>query len=60
MRYKYYLIIFTDYSETTGKQTSKAAMMKDARTYCRIWNLEECVKEVIEISEEEYNRRQNR
>ena len=57
---KYYLITFTDYTETVGKQTSKAAMMKDARTYCRIWNLEEGVKEVIEISKEEYDRRQNR
>ena len=25
---KYYKIIFSDYSETTGKQTSKSAMMK--------------------------------
>lgn len=56
---KYYKIIFSDYSETTGKQTSKAAMLKDARQYCRAWNLEETVKEVIEITEEEYNSRRS-
>ena len=54
---KYFLITFSDYSETIGKQTSKAAMMKDARHYCKIWNLSETVREVIEISEEEYKRR---
>ena len=53
---KYYKIIFSDYSETIGKQTNKTAMMKDARAYCRMWNLEETIKEVIEISEAEYNR----
>ena len=51
---KYYKIIFSDYSETIGHQTSKAAMLKDARRYCRIWNLTETVKEVIEITPEEY------
>lgn len=56
---KYYKIIFSDYSETIGKQTSKAAMLKDARQYCRVWNLEETVKEVIEITEEEYNSRRS-
>lgn len=54
---KYYLIIFSDFSETIGKQTSKAAMMKDARTYCIMWNLTETVREVIEISYEEYERK---
>ena len=54
---KYYLIIFSDYSETIGKQTTKAAMMKDARAYCRAWNLTETVKEVREITEKEYNSR---
>jgi hypothetical protein len=52
---KYYKIIFSDYSETIGKQTSKAAMLKDARQYCIAWNLEETVKDVIEITETEYN-----
>lgn len=52
---KYYRIIFSDYSETIGKQANKAAMEKDARAYCRAWNLEETIKEVIEISETEYN-----
>ena len=52
---KYYKIIFSDYSETIGKQTSKAAMERDARQYCRAWNLEETVKDVIEITETEYN-----
>jgi hypothetical protein len=52
---KYYKIIFSDYSETIGKQTSKAAMERDARQYCRVWNLEETVKDVIEITETEYN-----
>ena len=54
---KYYLVTFSDYSETIGKQTSKSAMMKDARQYCRMWNLSETVKEVKEITEEEYNSR---
>ena len=54
---KYYKIIFSDYSETIGKQTSKAAMERDARAYCRAWNLEETVKDVIEITETEYNSR---
>lgn len=52
---KYYKIIFSDYSETIGKQANKAAMEKDARAYCRAWNLEETIKEVIEIAETEYN-----
>lgn len=51
---KYYKIIFSDYSETTGKQTSRAAMEKDARLYCKMWNLSETIREVIEISETEY------
>ena len=54
---KYYIVIFSDYSETIGKQKSKAAMMKDARQYCRMWNLSETVQEVKEITEEEYNSR---
>lgn len=52
---KYYKIIFSDYSETIGKQANKAAMERDARAYCRAWDLEETVKDVIEISETEYN-----
>ena len=54
---KYFLVIFSDYSETIGKQKSKAAMLKDARQYCRMWNLSETVREVMEITEEEYNSR---
>ena len=54
---KYFLITFSDYSETIGKQKTKAAMMKDARAYCRAWNLSETVTDVTEISEEEYNNR---
>ena len=54
---KYYLITFSDYSETIGKQANKAAMLKDARLYCRQWGLIETVKEVTEISEAEYNSR---
>ena len=54
---KYYLITFSDYSETIGKQTSKTAMLKDARLYCRQWQLTETVKEITEISEAEYNAR---
>lgn len=54
---KYYKIIFSDYSETIGKQANKAAMMKDARQYCRLWNIEETVQEVVEITETEYNER---
>ena len=51
---KFYKVIFSDYSETVGKQTSRAAMERDARQYCKIWNLSETVREVIEISEAEY------
>lgn len=54
---KYFLVVFSDYSETIGKQKSKAAMMKDARQYCKMWNLSETVREVMEITEEEYNSR---
>jgi hypothetical protein len=56
---KYYKIIFSDYSETIGKQTSKAAMLKDAKAYCRAWDLTETIKEIIEISETEYNSKLN-
>ena len=51
---RFYKIIFSDYSETIGKQKNKAAMLKDARAYCRAWDLSETVKETIEISESEY------
>lgn len=54
---KYYKIIFSDYSETIGTQKNKSEMMKDARHYCQIWNLSETVREVIEITEAEYNSR---
>ena len=54
---KYYLVIFSDFSETVGKQTSKSAMMKDARMYCKMWNLAETVREVKEITPEEYESR---
>lgn len=56
---KYYKIIFSDYSETIGKQTSKAAMERDARNYCKLWDLTETVKEIIEITETEYNSKKN-
>lgn len=52
---KYYKIVFSDYSETIGKQTSKTAMLRDARLYCKQWRLSETIKEVVEISETEYN-----
>ena len=54
---KYYQIIFSDYSETIGKQKNKSEMMKDARQYCRMWDLTETVIDVIEITEEDYKRR---
>ena len=54
---KYYLVIFSDYSETVGKQTSRAAMERDARAYCHMWGLSETVREVQEITAEEYSRR---
>ena len=54
---KYFLITFSDYSETIGKQTSRAAMERDARQYCKLWNLTETVREVAEITEAEYNAR---
>lgn len=54
---KFYKIIFSDYSETIGKQANRAAMERDARKYCRMWNLSETVREVVEITETEYNER---
>ena len=54
---KYYLVIFSDYSETVGKQTNRAAMERDARQYCKTWGLSETVREVTEITAEEYSRR---
>ena len=54
---KYYKIIFSDYSETIGKQKNKREMMKDARQYCRAWNLSETVQEIVEITEAEYSSR---
>ena len=51
---KYYKVIFSDYSETVGKQTNKQKMLADARLYCRQWQLTETVTEVIEISEVDY------
>jgi hypothetical protein len=56
---KYFKIIFTDYSETIGKQTTANNMLRDARQYCRAWNLEEGIKAVIEISKEEYESLKN-
>ena len=52
---KYYKIIFSDYSETIGTAASKAEALKNGRHYCKIWNLSETVREVIEITEAEYN-----
>lgn len=54
---KYYLILFTDCTDTIGKQTSKTAMMKDAKHYCKAWGLDCTVQNIIEITEEEYNSR---
>lgn len=54
---KYYLILFTDCTDTIGKQTSKTAMMKDAKYYCKAWGLDCTVQNIIEITEEEYNSR---
>ena len=54
---KFYKIIFSDYSETIGKQTNRANMERDARKYCKMWNLSETVREVVEITETEYNER---
>lgn len=51
---KFFLITFSDYTETIGKQTSKSAMLKDARLYCKRWNLDCNVKDVTEITEAEY------
>lgn len=54
---KFYLITFTDYSETIGKAANKAEMRKSANLYCRQWQLEERVESITEISEAEYNSR---
>ena len=54
---RFYKIIFSDYSETIGKQANRAAMERDARKYCKMWNLSETVREVVEITETEYNER---
>lgn len=54
---KYYKIIFTDGSETIGKQKNKTEMRKDANLYCRQWQLSERIQSINEISEAEYNSR---
>ena len=54
---KYYLITFSDWSETIGKGPNKAAIQKDARMYCKLWRLAETVRDIQEITEEEYNKR---
>lgn len=51
---RYYKIIFSDYSETIGTAANKAEALKNGRHYCKIWNLSETVREVVEISENEY------
>jgi len=51
---RYYKVIFSDYSETVGKQENKQKMLADARLYCKMWNLSETVRDVLEISEKEY------
>lgn len=52
---KYYKIIFSNYSETIGKQENRQKMLADARKYCRLWGLSETVTDVQEITETEYN-----
>lgn len=54
---KYYLFTFSDYSETIGTAANKAEAMKNGRHYIKIWNLDIFLKNVIEISESEYNAR---
>ena len=53
---KYYRIVFSDFSETIGKQQNKQKMIADARLYCRQWQLTETVRDVYEITEAEYIR----
>jgi hypothetical protein len=52
---KYFKVIFSDYSETIGTYKTKTEAEKGARHYCKIWNLDIVPREVIEISESEYN-----
>lgn len=54
---KYYQINFTDGTQTIGKEANKAAMRKAASLYCRQWQLEERVEDIIEITEAEYTSR---
>ncbi len=54
---RYYLISFSDYSETIGKAKNRNDMLRDANAYCRAWNLSETIRDVREITEEEYNSR---
>ena len=54
---KYYLISFSDYSDTIGKAANKTEMRKSANLYCRQWQLDCKVSEIVEISEAEYNSR---
>ena len=54
---KYYLITFSDYTETIGTAKNKRDMERDARAYCRRWGLIETVRDVSEISADEYNAR---
>ena len=51
---KYYEIIFTNGSETIGKQKNKTEMRKDANLYCKQWHLTERVQAINEISEAEF------
>ena len=52
---KYYLITFSDYSETIGKNDNITKMRADANRYCKMWGLSETVRDITEISENEYN-----
>lgn len=54
---KYYLILFSDYTDTIGIAKNKTEMRKNANLYCRQWQLECVVSDVVEISETEYNSR---
>lgn len=54
---KYFKVIFSDYSETVGEYKTRADAERGARHYCEVWNLSETVREVSEITLEEYSRK---
>ena len=54
---KYYLIRFTDCTDTIGTAANKTNMRKSANLYIKQWQCDCKVESITEISEQEYNSR---